>query len=71
MERVPVESEALRSVGYDPAQRVLEVEFSSGEVYRYFNVPEKEYVALMQADSFGMYFIEHVRNGGYRFHHVG
>jgi hypothetical protein len=71
MERVPIESEALRSVGYDPAQRVLEVEFSSGEVYRYFSVPEREYVALMDADSFGIHFIEHVRNGGYRFQHVG
>ncbi|MFC0679300.1 KTSC domain-containing protein [Lysobacter korlensis] len=71
MERVPVESQALSSVGYDPAQRVLEVEFSSGEVYRYFNVPENEYVALMEADSFGLYFIENVRKRGYRFHHVG
>lgn len=70
MERVPVESEALRSVGYDPAQRVLEVEFRSGEVYRYFNVPADEYLALLDADSFGVHFIERVRNRGYRFHHV-
>lgn len=70
MERVPVESQALCSVGYDPAQRVLEVEFQSGEVYRYFNVPAEEYLALMEADSFGGHFIERVRKGGYRFHHV-
>lgn len=70
MERVPVESEALCSVGYDPAQRVLEVEFRSGEVYRYFNVPADEYLALLDADSFGVHFIERVRNRGYRFQHV-
>jgi hypothetical protein len=67
MERVPVQSEALCSVGYDPAQCILEVD---GEVYRYFNVLEQEYLGLLEADSFGVHLIERVRNRGYRFHHV-
>lgn len=69
MRRQPIESEALQSVGYDAARRVLEVEFTSGEVYRYFDVPEREHAALVRADSSGAYFVEHVRNAGYRFEH--
>ena len=34
-----VRSSALRSVGYDQEQRVLEIEFTNGAVYRYFDVP--------------------------------
>jgi hypothetical protein len=36
MERMPVDSEALRSVGYEGG--TLEIEFSSGSVYQYFDV---------------------------------
>lgn len=40
MERVPVESSCLAAVGYDPADGALELEFTSGSVYRYLAVPE-------------------------------
>ena len=70
IERKPVRSSALRSVGYDPGQRVLEVEFTGGEVYRYFDVPAKVHRELMAAESHGRYFQQHVRNKGYRFQKV-
>jgi len=39
MKRAPVASSSLRSLGYDAAQQVLEVEFASGALYRYEQVP--------------------------------
>lgn len=70
MERQPVESEALRSVGYDASSRVLEIEFTSGAVYRYFGVPADTYMAMMRAPSFGGYFSEHIRDAGFRIDRV-
>jgi hypothetical protein len=67
IERTPVRSSALRSVGYDPKQRVLEIEFIQGAVYRYFDVPPKVYRGLMAAESHGRYFNQHVRNKSYRY----
>ena len=51
MQRQPVESEAVNSIGHQ--ETVLEVEFSDGRVYRYFPVPESTYRDLMNADSIG------------------
>jgi hypothetical protein len=65
MKRVPVESSALASVGYDARTRVLEIEFTSGSVYRYSPVPAEVHDALMAAESHGGYFTENVRNEGY------
>lgn len=62
VERVPLDSEALSSVGYDASQRVLEVEFASGRVYQYFDVPQHEVERLLRAPSRGHYFSERVRD---------
>ncbi len=64
-ERTPVRSSALRSVGYE--QRVLEVEFTNGAVYQYFDVPPEVYRGLMAAESHGRYFDQHVRDKSYRY----
>jgi len=53
MERVPILSTAVESVGYDPRTHLLEVEYADGGVYRYFGVPPVEYAALMRAGSLG------------------
>lgn len=62
MEREPVESEAMRGVGYDPARRVLEIEFVDHDVYDYFGVPASVHRALMRARSHGRHFAEHIRD---------
>lgn len=51
MQRQPVESEAVNSIGHQ--ETVLEVEFSDGRVYRYFPVPESTYRDLINANSIG------------------
>ena len=48
MHRQPVESSAVRSVGYDKARRVLEVEVEGGAVYQYLGVPARDYFGLLE-----------------------
>lgn len=61
MQRQSVQSSDLRSIGYDPGNSVLEIEFNSGGVYQYFNVPISVYRALMSASSHGTYFHAHIK----------
>jgi len=55
MQRKPVKSSLVKSVGYDPKKEVLELEFVSGSIYRYVDVPQVEYRDLMKAESIGAY----------------
>lgn len=61
MRRKPIDSSAIASVGYDRGREELEVEFRSGNVYRYFRVPEEVYEELLQASSKGRFFGAHIR----------
>lgn len=60
MERIPVSSSNLASVGYQDG--ILEVAFKSGSVYQYTGVPESVYEALMSATSHGKFFAAFIRN---------
>lgn len=71
MRREPVDSDALRSIGYDIGRRILELEFTSGTVYRYFEVPEHLYLDLMQAPSHGAFFAERIRDAGFDYQQIG
>ncbi|HYG62703.1 MAG TPA: KTSC domain-containing protein [Thermoanaerobaculia bacterium] len=62
MHRKPVESSAVSSVGYDPRSEVLEVEFRSGAVYDYFEVPRGVYESLMKASSKGRFVSRRIRD---------
>lgn len=62
MRRSRVVSRAIVSVGYDAATNVLEVEFADdGGVYQYFAVPASVAAAMLQAESIGRFFGEHVK----------
>jgi hypothetical protein len=71
MNRTPVSSSNLASVGYDPRTRTLEVAFLNGSVYQYSNVPEAVYRGLMSASSHGSYFDSHIKKAGYAYQRVG
>lgn len=62
MQRIPVQSSNLCSVGYDEATKTLEIEFQSGSIYRYHGVPPSVYQGLMSASSHGKYFHQHIRD---------
>lgn len=51
MERTSIISTNIKSVGYDKESLLLEVEFTSGEVYRYFDIPEHLYQTFLHASS--------------------
>lgn len=61
MDRQTVSSSSVKSVGYDPATRVLEVELHTGAVYQYLNVPYVVYRDLVGASSIGQYFAHFVK----------
>ena len=70
MNRDPVASSNLVSVGYDDPSQTLEIEFSNGTIYQYYNVGAALYEQLMQAPSKGQYLNVYIRNA-YPFSRIG
>ena len=70
MTREYVSSSNIASIGYDAMSEILEVEFNNGAVYQYYNVPERLYNGLMEADSKGRYFDAYIKKGGFRYSRV-
>lgn len=70
MNRIPVESSNLKSIGYDPEQQILEIEFRGNVVWQYRNVPMSVWLELESAPSKGKYFQSQIRerfaSTGYR-----
>jgi KTSC domain len=64
--RAPVESSSLKTVGHDPASLTLEIEFQDGNIYQYFDVPQAVHAELMRAPSAGKFFASQIK-GQYRF----
>ena len=62
MRRHHIDSTAITSAGYDAATAVLEIEFTSGEIYRYFAVPPSIHRGLRAAESAGRFFRERIRD---------
>ncbi len=67
MKRRPVSSTTIAAVGYDERRKILEIEFTSGAVYRYSDVSRAVYAGLMSADSHGLFFNLHVKGN---YHHI-
>lgn len=62
VERAPVASKSLVSVGYDTDASELEVEFHSGRVYRYAGVPASVHAWLMRNPAKGGLFNRMIRD---------
>jgi hypothetical protein len=65
---LPVQSSNIRAVGWD--NDVLLVTFHSGSTYKYDDVPEEIYRALLSAPSKGKYFCKNIRMA-YDYEQVG
>jgi lysyl-tRNA synthetase class 2 len=70
MRREAVESTTMKSVGYESKSKILEIEFLSGAVYQYLDVPKKVHEGLRRAESKGQYFNGEIRDE-YAFVRVG
>jgi len=62
VDREPVGSSNLASIGYDEDTEILEIEFLNGSVYEYKNIPIGIYNQLMGAGSQGSFFNHEIRN---------
>lgn len=62
MNRIPVQSSDIRSVGYEVESKTLEIEFISGGLYEYCSVPKTVYDGLMAASSKGAYFHQFIKD---------
>jgi hypothetical protein len=70
MNRQPVSSSSVTSVGYDSSTSTLEIEFNSGSIYQYLNVPSSVHSGLMNAPSHGQYFDAYVKKAGYAYRQI-
>ena len=67
MNRIPVvNSSNIASAGYDPETQTMEVEFTNGNVYQYFDVPQAVHEELIKAESAGAFLNDQVK-GVYRY----
>jgi KTSC domain-containing protein len=67
VEREPVASSVISSIGYDSSSAILEIEYNSGAIYRYENVPASVYRELMEAPSKGAYLNRRLKEAGYSY----
>ena len=70
VQRVPVESSNLVSVGYNVRLQQLEVEFKTGVVYGYSAVPRRLYEGLLLAESAGRFMGRYIK-GKFEYHVIG
>ncbi len=66
MERKPVKSSLLRSVGYNPATETLELEFNGKEgapakIYSYTPFTQAQWELFRSAESIGRHFLLHIK----------
>ena len=62
MERKKVISSNISSIGYNPEDRIIEIEFHDGGIYQYFDVPKTICDDLMTARSHGSFFHRYIKN---------
>jgi hypothetical protein len=54
-------SAVIASIDYDPGTGTLTVQFTSGTVYEYKNVPAEVYAAMKKAFSKGVFLNKHIK----------
>jgi hypothetical protein len=69
MERSPLASSSVASVGYDDATQMLEIEFRSGRIYQFVEVPRGVFDWLLRTPNKGSY-VARMINGRYRYSDV-
>ena len=60
--RQKVESSQIESIGYDPENKTLEVEFKSGgTVYQYYSVDSATYEEMLASESKGKFLSQKIK----------
>lgn len=58
---IPVKSDSIARVGYEPTSKTLKVQFKNGGIYHYSGVSSDQHAALMRAESIGSHFYANIR----------
>ena len=61
IDREPVKSTSIASVGYDDLSATLEIEFRKASVYQYYDVPQRIYTELITASALGRFINNKVK----------
>lgn len=61
MNREPVASSNINSIGYDEPSQTLEVEFTNGAIYQYYNVTQAIFEEFTQAGSKGQFLAYQIK----------
>ncbi len=69
MERIAVTSSNIAEVGYDKESQTMEILFSNGRIYQYFDVPDQTYHDLLTASSHGQFLAREIK-GRFRYARV-
>jgi hypothetical protein len=56
-----VESSAIHAIGYEVERRELEIIFTGGGIYRFYNVPPSIAERFFSTPSKGHYFLDNIR----------
>ena len=62
MEWQPLKSKMFLSAAHDAEGHTLYLRFRSGDVYRYFGFSADRYHELLNTESHGRYFLNHIRD---------
>lgn len=62
MDWLTLDSKMFASAAYDAEKHVLHLRFRTGDVYRYFDFPAKDYQEFLNAESHGKYFLANIRD---------
>lgn len=65
IDRTPVKSSNVASIGYDPDSKTLVIEYIDGSVYHYHDVESSTHQELMSAKSIGKHIHSSIK-GQYR-----
>ncbi|MBT4326145.1 MAG: KTSC domain-containing protein, partial [Candidatus Nitrosopelagicus sp.] len=52
----------IASAGYDESQKMLEILFTSKTIYQFFEIPKELFLKLMDSESKGTFFHEHIKD---------
>ncbi len=70
IQRQPVVSSDIASIGYDEPNETLEIEFKATGIYRYFSIPKSVAEEFQRTPSPGKFFLQNIK-GKYAREKVG
>jgi hypothetical protein len=60
MHRTTVASPGIEQLGYEEGSEILEIKFTSGTVYEFYNVPLKLYDQLLSSPGKELFYETHI-----------